>query len=146
MKKLIFSVMASLVVGLVFAGQIELKVLTLNAVVTNAATPVQTNCETIRGFLEDITIDVSTATATGTIQVLLSSQSYSLPSVVLATNANLAADKRFIPRFDSTDVAGNPVTNAWGRFPICGDSIIFKLSNANLTTAVFRAVIKYEKE
>ena len=98
----------------------------------------------IRGWVEEIVIDVVSATTTGDLTVAVSPPLGTDETIY--DKDDLAADVTVRPRLDGNDAAGAALTNdpPW-RKTVVGDDIILTLENVSATSTVFNVSIKYEK-
>ena len=118
------------------------------SIATNAARLVATTNASVKGWVEEIEIDVPVATAptfTGTVVVAVLPVSTTMSELVLYSNATLTADTRLRPRFDGTDTAGTGLTNdpPW-RLCTLGRGIVLRMSSCNRTNRTLKAAVKYE--
>jgi len=129
MKK-IFTALTILAVLAVSGLALDRKVLTCTTNPTNAIAPVTDSIATIRGYIEEIVIDVVTAGTTGDISIVATSDISTVAPVILAVTNNCGADV---------------IIYSSGEYPICGETITMTVTNASRTNVQFRAIIKYEK-
>ena len=129
-----------------YAGSYEYdrEIVTVTATATNAATAVTETNTKVRGEIQEIFIDLATAT-TATVVIAVS------PEVSTMTGYNLfsggvSADTRLRPRFDGTDAAGAALTSddPWPAV-IVGDTITVTASGFDSTNKVVKVIIKYKK-
>ena len=93
----------------------------------------------IRGTLSEVTLDVPSAGATGTVSLVVT------PEVgapwVLYTNAALDAAVRIIPAFEGNGVFS---TNGTHGVVLCGDTVTLYVVPVSVTSnVVWKALIKY---
>ena len=114
--------------------------------VTTGSTSNGTDSATVRGWIEEVSLDVVTAGTTGNVSVVAVPGVSTLANVTLASDTNLTADKVFRPRFDGTDTSGNALTtDPPGRYMHLG-SVRLNVTNASATGVVFKAAVKLEKK
>ena len=108
------------------------------------AVPTQTVSATsadIRGYIEEITLDVPSAGATGTVSLVATPEVGA--AVVLYTNAALTGAVKLIPRYDGDGVITNTGSNY---IVLCGDSVRFSVTPVSATTNVnWKAIIKVSR-
>jgi len=112
---------------------------------TNASAAVSASTANVRGVIEEIYIDLTTAT-TGTVSVVLDPELSTMANITLYSGSAITNDKVLKPTFVTHDSAG--ATNAdWDRAPIVcvGDKITLTASAFNATNKNIKAVIKYSK-
>jgi hypothetical protein len=92
----------------------------------------------VRGLIEEITLDVPVAGATGTVSIVATPEVGA--AVVLYTNAALTGAVRLVPRYDGN---GEVSTNGGNYIVLCGDSVRFSVVPVSVTSNVsWKAVIK----
>jgi hypothetical protein len=128
------------------ADNIDSKILTVTTGATSTDRVATTNT-TIRGWIDTIDFDVVTANATGTLEFIVSPELSTISDSTLISTNDLATDISYRPRFDATDTSGNALTTDPPLpYALCGDSVIFAVTNASDSNLVFKAVIKYRRE
>jgi hypothetical protein len=111
------------------------------AAVTVPTQTVSATSADIRGYIEEITLDVPSSGATGTVS-LVATPEVGAP-VVLYTNAALTGAVRLIPRYDGYGVITNTGDNY---IVLCGDTVTFSVTPVSATSNVnWKAVIKVSR-
>jgi hypothetical protein len=111
------------------------------AAVTVPTQTVSSTSTDIRGYIEEITLDVPSAGATGTVSVVATPEVGA--AVVLYTNAALTGAVKLIPRYDGDGAITNTGANY---IVLCGDSVRFSVTPVSATSNVnWKAVIKLSR-
>ncbi len=123
------------------AGDLDTRTLTIE---TGGNTHGKATNTVIRGYVHEIRIDMP-AGATGTYSVVFSPES-GLTDVDLATNNTATADQTFRPRYDGTEIGGDPLTSdpPW-RYAVINGNVIFSVTNASATNLTHKAEIIFER-
>jgi hypothetical protein len=100
----------------------------------------------IRGYVEEILIDVPGESQTGTVSVVANRAISTMDTLSLATNI-VTADLVVRPAVDSTDIAGDALTSDPPRRPLLwGESVTFAVSSASTTGTTWRCIVKTNEE
>ena len=126
-------------------GGLELVRLDVTSNTTNASAYVAATNETIRGWLEELIVDVP-AGVTGTVTVTVSPWLSGVSAVTVLSTNDLVDEIRTRPRWDGTDTAGADLSSdpPW-RLPIVGESVIVGLTNCSLTNATVSVALKVDQ-
>ena len=145
MRKAIFIAAMGLlmVCAVCYAGSVD-KVL---IPVTSGASAVSVTNSSVRGWIEEISIDVVSATTTGDVTVAISPSLSTLTDENIYTADDIDTDTTFRPRLDGAGTDGAALTSdpPW-RKVVVGEDIIVTLENVSATNEVFNIIIKYEKQ
>lgn len=136
----------ALAVFAVCAEPVDRQVITATQGTNLTATIVATN-STIRGPIEEILIDVPSATGTTGVVSVVSREITTGYILILATNAAATGDLIFRPRVDATDNTGSALTgDPPSRYIIAGEDVIFTVKPIGTSSNVtWRAIVKYAK-
>ena len=145
MRKAIFIAAMGLlmVCAVCYAGSVD-KVL---IPVTSGASAVNVTNSSVRGWIEEIQIDVVSATTTGDIDIAISPSLSTMTDDTIYSTNDIDGDVIFRPRLDGAGTDGAYLTSdpPW-RKVVVGEDIIVTLENVSATNKVFNVIIKYEKQ
>jgi hypothetical protein len=121
------------------------EIITVTATATNADTAVVGTITGIRGAIEEIMIDLDTAT-TATVVVAVSPELSTMTGYNLYAGTDITSDIISRIRVDGNDSTGSALTSddPW-RPVVAGDTITVTVSDFDATNKVVNAVIKYRK-
>jgi len=104
-----------------------------------------TNTFQVRGYVYDVEV-IPPAASTGIVEVSVQSQADTdFASVNLATGTVVnATSKRWLPRFDGTDIVGDALTgDPPGMYAAAGDTVSVVVSGADPTGTTYKVRFKY---
>ena len=127
------------------AGSLDVEKISITSTATNAATTVYVTNSNVKGWIEEIVIDVVSAVTTGDLTIAVQPQLGTAETIY--DKDKVAADLTIRPRLDGSDAAGSALTNdvPW-RKTVVGDSIVLTYENCNATSRTVNVSIKYEKK
>lgn len=146
MKKALTALFALLILSALNAGaEIDREIMTLTTHTPTSTWYCAATNSNIRGYIDEIVLDVVTAGTTGQLAIVLKPELSTLANVTLIAATNANSDLTYRPRVYPTDTAGTALSTDAARYIACGDSLIFSVTNASATNIQFKAVIKYQK-
>jgi hypothetical protein len=147
MRKMLIGLAATaLVASSAFAGGASVydrTITTITATSTNAATAVVGTETGIRGAIEEIFIDLSTAT-TATVTIAVSPEDSTMTGYNLFSGG-VSSDTILRPRFDGTDADGVALSSEVWLPILIGDSLVITCSGFDATNKVVKVTTKYSK-
>ena len=100
----------------------------------------------IRGYVEEILVDVPGTSQTGTVSVTANRAISTIAALSLATNV-VTVDFVVRPVVSATDGTGSALTSPAPRRPLLwGESVTFSVSAASTTGTTWRCIIKTNEE
>jgi hypothetical protein len=100
----------------------------------------------IRGYVEEILVDVPGTSQTGTVSVTADPVISTIAAISLATNV-VTADYIVRPVVSSTDGTGSALTSPAPKRPLLwGETVTFAVSAASTTGTTWRCIVKVNEE